>query len=151
MNQLIEYDHWANQRIFDAMRKVKDSAEESAEMYRLFAHILGAQDVWISRINGEKPTLAIWPKLSMEEMEERLLHHPKKLDTLIPRAEETIRYQNQKGDSFTNTVEEILLQLIIHGQHHRAQIALLMRQVGVTPPGTDFIFFLRKCLRKDTA
>ncbi|SMO62243.1 hypothetical protein [Gracilimonas mengyeensis] len=72
LNQLIDYDHWANQRIFDAIRKVNNDAEELPEMHHMFAHVLGAQDVWINRINGEKPALAIWPELSMEEMERRL-------------------------------------------------------------------------------
>ncbi|WP_395084871.1 DinB family protein [Gracilimonas sp.] len=31
-------------------------------------------------------------------------------------------------------MEEILVHLTIHGQHHRAQIAMLLRQAGQTRP-----------------
>lgn len=33
----------------------------------------------------------------------------------------------------------ILLQAITHGQHHRGQNASRMRQLGATPPMTDFV------------
>jgi uncharacterized damage-inducible protein DinB len=35
----------------------------------------------------------------------------------------------------------LLLQAITHSQHHRAQNASRMRQLGVTPPMTDFILW----------
>ncbi|MFB3133724.1 MAG: DinB family protein [Rhodothermales bacterium] len=40
-------------------------------------------------------------------------------------------------------LHEILLHVIIHGQHHRAQIATCLRQHGHTPPPTDCIIFTR--------
>lgn len=35
----------------------------------------------------------------------------------------------------------LLLQAITHGQHHRAQNAARMRQLGATPPMTDFVIW----------
>ncbi len=35
----------------------------------------------------------------------------------------------------------LLLQAITHGQHHRGQNASRMRQLGVTPPMTDFVIW----------
>ena len=33
----------------------------------------------------------------------------------------------------------LLLQILLHGQHHRAQNASRLRELGVEPPMTDFI------------
>ena len=33
----------------------------------------------------------------------------------------------------------LLLQAIMHGQHHRGQNAARMRELGVKPPPTDFV------------
>ncbi|MEX0845990.1 MAG: DinB family protein, partial [Balneolaceae bacterium] len=69
--------------------------------------------------------------------------NPDKLHSLIQKKTEIIEYSNSKGVTFRNSVEEILMHIVIHGQHHRAQIAKLLRKTGITPPVTDFIFFLR--------
>jgi len=36
----------------------------------------------------------------------------------------------------------VFLQALTHGQHHRGQNASRMRQLGVTPPMTDFIVWV---------
>ena len=48
------------------------------------------------------------------------------------------------GASFTNTVEEILHHVVMHGMYHRGQVALGVRHAGGTPLATDFIAFLRE-------
>jgi len=35
----------------------------------------------------------------------------------------------------------LLLQALTHSQHHRGQNASRMRELGVTPPMTDFIIW----------
>ena len=35
----------------------------------------------------------------------------------------------------------LLLQAVMHSQHHRGQNASRMRQMGATPPMTDFIIW----------
>jgi len=42
------------------------------------------------------------------------------------------------------TVKQALTQAAMHSQHHRAQNASRMRELGVEPPTTDFIFWLWK-------
>jgi uncharacterized damage-inducible protein DinB len=138
----IEYDFWANKRMHEALHQVKTVAEYP-RIKSLFAHILGAQKVWIARIQGEISSHKIWPDVRESQVEGLLIENHQKLVQLAPRASEIITYTNSKGTAFSNSVQDILTHLIIHGQHHRAQIALLIRQAGQTPPGTDYIFFLR--------
>lgn len=142
LKKLLDYDSWANSSVFRSLNQLSES-EERSEILRLFAHLLTAQLIWVNRIKKEPLPSDIWPSLSIQEIEKLLHHNPYKLSGLISKKDEIINYKNSKGEAFTNSVEEILVHLTIHGQHHRAQIASLLRQAGQEPPATDFIFFLR--------
>tara|TARA_R110002049_G_scaffold45966_1_gene133765 strand:+ start:595 stop:1035 length:441 start_codon:yes stop_codon:yes gene_type:complete len=142
LNVLLNYDSWANSKIFRSLGQLPESKERS-QISILFAHILTAQLMWVNRIKKEPLPADTWPSLSIQEIETHLQHNLRKLKELISKKDEVIHYKNSKGEIFTNSVEEILVHLTIHGQHHRAQIATLLRQAGQTPPATDFIFFIR--------
>ena len=142
LQQLLDYDQWANERVFSACEKV-DDPEVLKELFKLFSHLLTAQLIWVSRVLETSGPSEIWPRLSKAEIEQLLKENPKKIRKLLDLKEEIISYQNSRGEKFENTVEEILIHVTIHGQHHRAQMATMLREAGVTPPGTDFIFFLR--------
>ncbi|MAL18018.1 MAG: hypothetical protein CL670_01035 [Balneola sp.] len=141
--RLISYDQWANQKIYEAFQAVEED-EVRAEIEAMFSHLLATQAVWMSRITGEKVTFGIWPSFDSSEMEKLIKNHPSKLKGLIDRQEEVISYENSKGVAHESKVSDILMHLIIHGQHHRAQIAKMLRADRATPPGTDFIFFTRE-------
>lgn len=142
LKKLLDYDSWANSNVFRSLSELSES-EERSEILRLFAHLLTTQLIWMNRIKKETPPADIWPTMSIQEIESLLQDNPLKLEELISKKNKVIHYQNSKGETFSNSVEEILIHLTIHGQHHRAQIATLLRQAGRTPPATDFIFFLR--------
>src|SRR5690606_21461687 len=54
-----------------------------------------------------------------------------------------LQYVNTKGIAFTNTVRDILFHIINHSTHHRAQVARALRQDGIAPPPSDYIFYKR--------
>lgn len=140
--RLIAYDRWANQKIFKAFQEIKEN-EARTEMEAMFSHLLATQAVWMSRVTGENVSHGIWPLFAASEMEEMMKAHPQSMSGLIARHEEVISYKNSKGVAHQSKIADILMHLIIHGQHHRAQIAKMLRAAGVSPPGTDLIFFTR--------
>lgn len=138
----IEYDHWANELIFAEIEKLQGD-EENDEILKLFAHLLAAQIVWAQRILGEKVSQPIWPEPNMNDIERMLAENPVLLKRALTSQDQIVKYQNSKGIVFKNTAEEIATHMAIHGQHHRAQIALLLRKAGISPPATDYIVYLR--------
>ena len=44
----------------------------------------------------------------------------------------------------TFSVAEGIMQICLHSHGHRAQCATRLRQLGGTPPGTDFILWLKE-------
>jgi uncharacterized damage-inducible protein DinB len=50
--------------------------------------------------------------------------------------------QQAKQAAGVHTMGESVLQVFLHTQHHRGQVCMRMREVGVTPPTIDFILWL---------
>ena len=89
------------------------------------------------------PITDVWPSYSYQDCRTCLVANTKLLTQISAHLNEKVDYSNSKGVVFSNDVVDILQHLIIHGQHHRAQIALLLRQNGIEPPTTDYIFYIR--------
>ena len=51
---------------------------------------------------------------------------------------------NSKGETFSNKIKDILFHIINHSTYHRAQIATDLKQNGIEPINTDYIFYKRK-------
>lgn len=54
------------------------------------------------------------------------------------------QYQSSEGDSFVNSIEEILVHLHGHMMYHRGQVATLVAQCGGTTIDTDLVYQTRR-------
>jgi uncharacterized damage-inducible protein DinB len=111
-------------------------------------HIVGAEFLWLDRIEGRPAQLPVWPDLTLDDCETRL----RQLSHLLPAAARAddmgrpVRYTNSKGEPWTSSVEEILTHLTIHSAYHRGQIASDLRSAGAEPAYTDYIHAIRQRL-----
>jgi len=145
--RLFEYDNWANEQV---LLSLQDNLgfEGSDKTVEYFAHIAGSQQMWLHRIKG-KPLddIKIWPDYGLPEALQNLKTLNQQWKKLIgvhkDNLNKIISYTNSKGISYDTSLSDILYHVIIHGQHHRAQIAKLLRNAKIDPPATDFIFFTR--------
>ncbi len=145
--RLFSYDMWANEQILLTLQE-NIPFEENEKCVELFAHIAGAQELWYSRIKGNAvDELEVWPDYGLPTALQKLktlsANWKRLIDSHNNTLDEIISYQNSKGVSYDTPLSDILHHLIIHGQHHRAQIAKLLRNAKIDPPATDFIFFSR--------
>ncbi len=138
----IEFDVWANKLICNAIKELP-SSDVRKEVIRLFTHLLKAQVIWFNRVNGIQEKVDVWPDNTEEACSRMLNDCHSMLTGIAAKIGEEIEYQDSKGNSFKNLVEDIFDHIIIHGQHHRSQISMLLRKAGFTPPATDYIYFLR--------
>ncbi len=144
--RLFEYDNYANQKIFSILK-----ANPLDKPVQLMAHLLAAQQIWLSRCNGTAGTnYTIWPKGDINAFGNQTAeNHQQWLNYLNTLKDEDfnrqIIYKNSQGDEFKNTLTDILTHVINHGTHHRAQIGQLLKAEGTNElPNTDFIFYLRQ-------
>ena len=61
------FDHlaWADACLLEALEA---SAPPPAEAIREFAHILGADEVWLARLEGRPAKAAVWPAMAPTEL-----------------------------------------------------------------------------------
>lgn len=148
LKKLYKYDFWANKKVA-AVFEIKSSIQLQ-QAYSLFSHIRASQQIWLQRIQGNSTgDIQLWPEETNPEndLQELTTLHEQWLRLLAEKdagLDETVSYTNSKGTAFGTPLTGILHHVIIHGQHHRAQIAPLLREAEITPPPTDFIFYLRE-------
>jgi uncharacterized damage-inducible protein DinB len=136
---------WADQRALAALRA---SGGEPARALELYAHILGAEEVWLSRLERRRATVAVWPALTLDECGELAGANRTRFDAFVRGLSENdlrgaVPYVNSAGQSFDSMVGDILLHVMMHGSYHRGQVMLLLREAGKEPQATDYIAFVR--------
>ena len=151
LRRLFVHDHWANQEALRAVRAATPPAADQAT--RLLAHIVGAEQLWLARLQpaGQPsgPTPAVWPEWPVErlgrEIDAMAAQWRGFLDS-ISAADLAVRvaYRNSKGQGFTNTIGDVLVHVTSHSTYHRGQIALSLRSHGAEPAYTDFIGWVRQ-------
>ncbi len=141
------WDHafWADRALLDALEKTSPPQSEAA---RELAHVLGAEEIWLARLEGRPARAAVWPRLDLSSLppllEQTHAAYRNYLATLLESdLERSVLYTNSAGRQFSNTVSEILLHTALHGQYHRGKVNLLLRQSGAAPAPTDYISFVR--------
>jgi uncharacterized damage-inducible protein DinB len=145
LERLLRYDVWANRETLTSL-ELRQPPERSL---RWMAHIIGAEDLWLARLQGESPSLAVWPDLTVPECGERLGDLDRSwqnyLDSIAAaRLNHQIAYTNSKGEAWSSTVEDILTHVTIHSAYHRGQIASDLRAAGQVPAYTDYIHAVRQ-------
>jgi uncharacterized damage-inducible protein DinB len=143
--RLYEHLEWADTRVLASLRSAQNPRKRDLELY---SHILGAEHVWLSRVNGTTPRVAVWPALSLDECESLGKENVSAFNALVSRLtpellRKPITYRNSAGDQFTSTIEDILTHVAMHGAYHRGQVAASLRGGGDTPSPTDYIAFTR--------
>ncbi|WP_128543087.1 DinB family protein [Larkinella soli] len=145
MIRLLEYERWANQRVIESLEQVNTPPLRAIQ---LMGHILSAQQVWLARLTGTTPFVAVWediPIVWMQETAERNFRNMKALLEGEPDdgLDRPIAYATTRGEPFTSTLADILTHLSHHAAYHRGQIVQLLRPELQTPPVTDYIVFAR--------
>lgn len=147
MRPFFSHLFWADARALDSLRVSDGDTERARE---LLAHIIGAEAVWLARIEGRDPELAVWPTLTLDECETAARRVRASYEALLARIERDpaeltrmVHYRNSAGLEFDSSVADILHHVALHGAYHRGQVALLVRMAGAVPQASDYIAWSR--------
>ena len=139
---LFVYTHHFNAemiKVISENRKLIDDKTIS-----LINHTLNAQQIWNARILGES-TFEVWqinPLESLQEIDHK--NFLKSIDIISNLdLDKRIEYQNSRGTKFENSIFEMLFHAVNHSTYHRGQINSLLKQNGLAPILTDYIFYKR--------
>ena len=145
LRQLFAHLRWADDRALESLEAIPAPDREALTV---FAHVLGAEEVWLARLEQREAAAAVWPDVDLDgcrtlarAVHDRLRRYlaelePRQLDRLVP-------YRNSAGVAFESRVADILIHIAMHGAYHRGQVAAAVRRAGAAPLYTDYIAFVR--------
>ena len=162
INQLFNYTEWANGLVMDAAAKLppeslhRDVCCSHQSIFGTLLHMAGAEWIWLERWNGRSPGKAeAWSRWSTDscndllvlknrwtELVEERTHYVSQLDE--PRLAEELSFKLLSGDPSSMPLISQMQHVVNHATMHRGQVVGMIRQLGMEPPATDFIFYLRR-------
>jgi uncharacterized damage-inducible protein DinB len=145
LRRLFSYDDWANREVLAGFPA---SGAVPSRALQLMAHIFAAERLWLERLLTRPQSVAVWPDFDLQRCRSEAAEMPRLWKEHLQNLGEadlarTVTYRNSKGEVFTSRVEDILQHVLMHSAYHRGQIALTMRDAGLTPAYTDFIHAVR--------
>lgn len=148
LHRLWQHAVWADRELLGALERAGSTGSPGDDALREYAHVLAAEAMWLARLEGRKSPVPLWPTLSLADAaalgREVVAGYERFLDRLTEtQVDAGVRYVNSAGQSFENSIGDILLHVATHGQYHRGKVNLLLRQGGAEPGPVDFIAFAR--------
>ena len=145
LTTLSAHSAWADDRMLAHLTSL---AEPPTVTVREFAHVLGAQEVWLARIEQRPAIATVWPDLPLTGFDPLRQSIASSYARFLERADESvletpIQYVNSAGQSFVTPVSEILLHVAMHSQYHRGKVNAALREARQEPVAVDFIAFVR--------
>jgi len=143
IRRLWQHSFWADRLMLAGLRKLSTVPPDAQ---REFAHVIGAQETWLSRIEGRRATLDVWPAVKLEELNADSVIA--KFDTFLTHLTPSalaghVHYANSAGKTFDTVLSDILMHVAMHSQYHRGKVNVHLRGAGLEPMPTDFITWVR--------
>jgi uncharacterized damage-inducible protein DinB len=150
LKNLALYNRWANARLFEASAAL--TAEERQRDLRAsfnslegtLIHILWGERGWLSfwQTGNFVPRPAHGDYPDFPALREAWTHHDEAYVTYLRGLAQQELDSSRTLDATTYTLGELIQHALNHSTYHRGQVALLLRQLGHTPPFTDYHDFL---------
>jgi uncharacterized damage-inducible protein DinB len=161
MKTLFDYDRWADLRVLEKISGL--SADQySRNLGSSFGgiggtllHILSANNVWLSRWNGDE-AVPLNPEnfQTCESVREQWnIYHSEigKFTALITedKLNAGLHYRDFKGNQFLQPLFHLIQHKVNHSTYHRGQLVTMLRQLGINAVSTDYIVYIREIGKAD--
>ena len=157
LRRLFAYNRWATRRLLDAASPLtmedlrRDLKSSFPSLLDTFTHMLGAEWVWLERWNGRAPTAfldmsALDSVRALRARWDLLWRDQQGFVDGIEEGDQSrdVAYKTFKGEPDVRPLAELMRHVINHATYHRGQVVTMLRQLGVTPPPTDYVRWLRE-------
>jgi uncharacterized damage-inducible protein DinB len=150
IRDLYAYNRWANHRLFDFAAALGEEAcsrdlgkhFSMPTVTRMFAHLYGAEWIWLNRWRGSSPTSLPGAELGtmaavrqtwdgLEAEEQAFVEGLSDADL-----GRTIDFKNTEGKAYSAPLGQLLQHVANHATHHRSEIATMVTLLSGSPPDT---------------
>lgn len=138
------YAHHNNVKMAELFAQHGERVPQKSQQW--FSHMLNAHAIWNSRIHNITPRHGVWDIHSVHALLPLAEENYQASLAILEKypLQQVVTYTNTQGLAFTNTIQEIFFHVVNHTTHHRAQIASDLKQHGIEPFISDYIFYKRK-------
>ena len=162
VRHLFDYTEWANGLALQAAAALseedlrRDFGISHSSVFGTLVHMAGAEWIWLERWHGRSPggkeAWSIWSTEACgdlaglnkrwQEIVDRRTQFISELDESRLTAEVSFTLLN--GDPNSMRLVDQMQHVANHATMHRGQVVGMMRQMGIAPPSTDLLFYLRR-------
>jgi uncharacterized damage-inducible protein DinB len=152
---LFSYSRWATARLLQACRALnpadfaRDLRTSHKSVRGTLVHTMWAEWIWLQRWRGTSPKEVFaenqYPDIDAVEARWAEVERDRQAllaDLTEQRLNALVAYQNLKGQHREYPLSQMMQHVVNHGSYHRGQIVALLRQLGRTPPSTDFLDYV---------
>jgi len=157
MRKLFAYNRWASLRMLDAIEELtreelgQDLVSSFPSVASTLTHMVGAEWVWLERWKGTSPT-SFPDAASLDSVQAIRSRWTGLWDEQgsylggLPHGAEgrLVEYTLMNGTPDKQALGDLMRHVVNHGTYHRGQLVTMLRQLGRTPPSTDYVRWLRE-------
>lgn len=154
IQELYEYNRWANARMLDAASRLtpeqftKDLRSSHRSVRDTLTHVMSAEWIYLKRWQGTSPKAMLvpsdFPTISLLRARWAAVER-EQADFVSNVTEESLKtiiaYVNTKGEAWSYPLWQIIVHVVNHSTYHRGQVMTMLRQLGAEPVATDFLVF----------
>lgn len=159
---LFSYTEWANELAMEAANNLadehmrRDVGISHKSIFGTLVHMAGAEWIWLERWHGRSPAKAeAWTLWSPEScahlalLKERWNQLVEQRTRFVSELDESklaaeLPFKLLSGDPSSMPLVNQMQHVVNHATMHRGQIVGMIRQLGIEPPATDLLFYLRR-------
>ena len=164
---LLDYNAWANDAVLDKASLVGEAdyfvtaaGLSFGSLHATLVHILVGEIVWLARWQGGRPPDALRDarqadRLAREEiptfahLRAMWLEEQAKTASFVAgltdeRVEAVLSYEDQYGNAWSQPLWQLMSHVVNHGTQFRAEAAVRLTQLGLSPGDLDLIVWLRR-------
>src|SRR5215213_3620736 len=159
---LFSYTEWANDLAMEAAAKLpneslcREFGISHNSIFGTLLHMAGAEWLWLERWSGRSPRKAeAWARWTVQscadlptlaerwiEVANHRAQYVSHLDESTLTAE--LPFKLLTGDPSSMPLVNQMQHVVNHSTMHRGQVVGMIRQLGLEPPATDLLFYLRR-------
>jgi len=162
IRSLFDYVEWANDLALEAAMKLpdedlrRDVGISHGSIFGTLLHMAAAEWIWLERWNGRSPAREeAWPRWTpdtcadLSVLKQRWSDIVRERTEFISGLDETslaaeLPFKLLSGDPNSMRLVDQMQHVANHATLHRGQVVGMIRQLGIEPPSTDLLFYLRR-------